>query len=110
MRPALSKRTSTKAERIFAELLKKHHVPFEHRKRIEDHEIDFIIGRYAVEIDGHPQDTRRNQWLEEKGYIPLHYHNRAIRDRLDLVEQSIIQTIKPNHHVLPRLERIGQDL
>ena len=96
MRVALSKRNSTKAERIFAELLKKHHVPFEHRKRVNGREVDFIIGKYAVEIDGHPQSSERNHWLAKEGYIPLHYGNRALRERIDLIEESIIKTIKKN--------------
>jgi very-short-patch-repair endonuclease len=96
MRPALSKRNSTKAERLFAELLKKHHIPFVHRHRIKGKEVDFIIGRYAVEIDGHPQSSQRNQWLVEEGYLPLHFGNRALRERPDIVEESIIKTIKPS--------------
>ena len=94
MRAALRKKTSTKAERIFAEILKRNHIPFEHRKMIEGHEIDFVIGKYAIEIDGHPQSSMRNQMLFRLGYVPLHYGNRALREEPEFVEASIIQKVK----------------
>lgn len=94
MRIALRKRTSTKAERIFAEILKRNRIPFEHRKKIEGREVDFVIGKYAVEIDGHPQDSSRNQWLAKIGYVPLHFGNRALREEPEIVEESIIRKVK----------------
>lgn len=90
MRVQISKSSSTKAERLFSEILKKHHIPFKYRQIIEGHEIDFIIGKYAIEIDGHEQSAIRNAWLVKKGYVPLHYNNRALLNNLPAVEQDII--------------------
>ena len=84
------KRTSTKAERIFYEILKKNHIPFKHRVKIEGREIDFIVARYAIEIDGHAQSAKRNDWLFKIGYSPLHYTNRALYLTRSLVEQDIV--------------------
>lgn len=85
----INKRTSTKPERIFLEILKKNHIPFEHRVRIDYREIDFIIGYYAIEIDGHSQSARRNDWILSLGYVPIHYTNHAILKNATAVEQDI---------------------
>ena len=66
---------STKPERQFAETLKKYHVPFRTKIKIAGREIDFLIGKHAVEIDGHPQDVSKNKLLIEKGYYPIHLFN-----------------------------------
>lgn len=89
MRVVIRKSSSTKAERIFSELLKKNHIPFIHRKKIEGHEIDFIVGSYAIEIDGHEQNHHRNDWLVKLGFIPLHYRNNALMNRKSEVERDI---------------------
>jgi very-short-patch-repair endonuclease len=86
----LSKRSSTKAERIFSEILKKNHIPFKHRQVIHGHEIDFIVGIYAIEIDGHEQSASRNGWIIAKGFVPVHYNNKALLKNLKAVEQDII--------------------
>lgn len=90
MRVLLTTRSSTKAERLFAEILKKNHIPFLHRTKLEGKEIDFIVGNYAIEIDGHPQSSERNSWLLKLGYIPLHYQNKALYNNLSVVEESIL--------------------
>jgi len=71
---------STKYERRFMELLKKNHIPFRTKIRIGGREVDFIIGRYAIDIDGHEQDSNKNEMLVREGYIPLHYYNFEIKD------------------------------
>lgn len=91
MRVLAIKRSSTKAERIFIEILKKNHILFKHREVVGRREIDFIVGRYAIEIDGHEQSSLRNDWLIKKGYVPLHYHNKALIENRTAVEQDIIQ-------------------
>lgn len=93
MRIQIQKKNSTKAERILWEILKKNHIPFKHREKIEGKEIDFIIGKYIIEIDGHKQSTKRNKWLIEKGFIPLHYKNNALYENRDKVEEQIIKKI-----------------
>ena len=92
MRVLVSKRSSTKAERIFAEILKKNHIPFKHREVIGRREVDFIIGNIAVEIDGHEQSPERNDWLVRKGYIPLHFNNKALIENRSAVEDAIINS------------------
>lgn len=89
MRATIKTRSSTKAERIFAEALKRNHVAYKHRVRIGTFEIDFIIGNYAIEIDGHEQDAYRNHELIQLGYIPIHYQNSAIRENLSAIEDDI---------------------
>lgn len=89
MRVLITRRSSTKAERLFAEILKKNHIPFEHRVKMHGLEIDFIVGHYAIEIDGHVQKTDRNSLLFSKGWIPVHYHNQALRNTPDAVENDI---------------------
>lgn len=88
------KRNSTKAERILYEILKKNHIPFKHRERIKGKEIDFIVDKYAIEIDGHKQSSNRNQWLFEEGLIPLHYSNNALYNERNKVEEQIVNKLK----------------
>lgn len=90
MRLHINKQSSTKPERIFIEILKAHHIPFRYSVILDGHEIDFIIGKYAVEIDGHRQSSERNQWLFERGFTPVHYTNRALLKNRQAVEQDII--------------------
>lgn len=72
------KKHSTRAERIVYEILKELHIPFKHRWIVKGHEVDFIIGKYAIEIDGHEQNTKKNEWLVQEGYIPIHLSNNEI--------------------------------
>lgn len=85
----ITKKSSTKPERIFIEILKENHIPFEYSVTINEREIDFIIGKYAIEIDGHRQSQERNQWLFEEGFIPVHYTNHALLKNRIGVEQDI---------------------
>lgn len=78
MRHNIKKSNSTKAERIIIELLKKHRINFEHRVRVEGLEIDFLIDKYAIEIDGHAQDPERNKKIVNLGYIPIHFTNQEV--------------------------------
>lgn len=78
MRTLLNIRSSTKAERRFHELLKKLHIPFKTKVKIQGREIDFIIGKYAIDIDGHEQDVSKNKMLVEHGYSPIHLSNMSV--------------------------------
>lgn len=89
MRATIKTRSSTKAERIFAETLKRNHIAYKHRVRVGTFEVDFIIGKYAIEIDGHEQNAYRNHELIQLGYIPIHYQNSAIRTNLSAIEDDI---------------------
>jgi very-short-patch-repair endonuclease len=85
MRKQLNKLTighSTKAERKFAEVLKQLHIKFRTKVRIDGREVDFLIGKYAIDIDGHEQNTDKNEFLAKRNYIPVHYSNKEIYNPL----------------------------
>jgi len=88
MRYNIYKKHSTRHERLFYEVLKEMKIPFKHRWIIHGKEIDFVIGEYAIEIDGHEQDTDKNEFLINHGYIPIHLHNSEI------TKKNIIKLIK----------------
>lgn len=90
MRILITRRSSTKPERIFYEILKRNHIPFKHRVEVQGREIDFIVSYYAIEIDGHRQSDRRNDWLFSLGYIPIHYTNNALLNNCKAVEADIV--------------------
>lgn len=74
----LTKKLSTKAERRFAERLKVNHIPFRTKIKIKGREVDFIIGKYAIDIDGHEQDCDKNVMLVGEGLIPIHIDNKSV--------------------------------
>jgi len=80
----VNKINSTKYERRFLEMLKNKHIPFKSKVKIKGREIDFLIQRYAIDIDGHEQDGSKNQMLVEEGYIPIHYYNSEISEDLNI--------------------------
>lgn len=93
MRTQILKKNSTKSERIFYEILKKNRVPFKFHSKIDDREVDFIIGKHIIEIDGHPQSSARNHWLIEKGYFPIHLKNEELKDR-EKINNLVKQIVK----------------
>ena len=74
------KKYFTKGERRFIRYLQEHHIPFKSKVIIKGREVDFIIGKYAIEIDGHPQDGDKNQMLVEEGYTPIHINNSELNE------------------------------
>lgn len=79
MRCTLTKKNSTKAERVFAEVLKTLKIPFRHRILIGNREVDFLLpNNVCVEIDGHNQDWEKNEMLCKKGYQPIHLTNKEV--------------------------------
>ena len=74
----LKRGISTKAERQFAEVLKNGRIPFKAKVIVKGREVDFIIGKYAIDIDGHDQDPGKNVHLVKAGYIPIHFSNKEI--------------------------------
>ena len=78
MRYNITKAHSTKSERIVYEALKELGLSFKHRWMVNGREIDFIVGKIAIEIDGHEQDSKKNDMLIQEGYFPLHIHNQDI--------------------------------
>lgn len=87
MRYNISKKNSTKHERIFYEILKSLKIPFKHRWKVGKYEIDFIVKNYAIEINGHNQSPQRNQGLVRMKLTPIHIQNESLvkeKDKLIL--------------------------
>lgn len=82
------KKHSTKPERVVYEILKELHIPFKHRWLINGKEVDFVINKICIEIDGHQQNTDKNVMLANLGYIPIHLHNSEVN------RNNIINLIK----------------
>ena len=76
MRSIITKKNSTKPERILAENLKRSHIPFRHRLKIKGYEVDFLIGdRIVVEIGNHKGNPIKNSAIISAGYDILTYSN-----------------------------------
>jgi very-short-patch-repair endonuclease len=87
MRCTLTKKNSTKAERVFYEVLKELKIPFKHRVLIGGREIDFLLpNKICVEIDGHTQDWKKNEMLIKLGYTPIHLTNKELINNDNLKE------------------------
>jgi very-short-patch-repair endonuclease len=79
MRHNLSKKHSTKPERIFHEVLKELNIPFKHRWLIHGLEVDFLLwDKVCIDLDGHPQNGERNHRLASYGYTPVHLANSEV--------------------------------
>ena len=77
---------STKAERIIISCLDELKIPFKHRWLVEGREIDFIIGRYAIEVDGRKRQSYvKNEMLKKNGYTVIHLDNSQTKQRSDLI-------------------------
>lgn len=88
MRYQITKRSSTKPERIVYEVLKELHIPFKHRWLIEGHEVDFLIfDKVVLEINGHDQVGERNHLLADLGFTPIHLRNS------DVTRESVKQLL-----------------
>ncbi len=91
----LTKSKSTKSERRFMELLKELHIRFKSKIKIGGREIDFVIGVYAIDLDGHLQDPEKNKMLLNNKYIPIHLNNKDIiksnKNIKKWLEQIILQ-------------------
>lgn len=96
MRIIINKKHYTKAERRFAEYLKEMHILFKHRVKVSGREIDFLIGNYAIEIDGHNQDPVKNHQIFQSGYIPIHFNNEEINNNIKI---WLGQTFSPQKQV-----------
>lgn len=79
----------TKPERIIARLLNEKRIPFKTKIKIGKYEVDFLIGKLVIELDGHVQSVEKNNYLANLGYIPLHFTNREVYEN----RGSIIQRI-----------------
>jgi len=91
MRVNVNKRSSTKAERRFFEILKRNHIPFQFRNKIAGREVDFIIDKIAIEIGNHSQDTKKNKCILEGGYSLLFISNQELRDFPADVQKHLLE-------------------
>jgi len=89
MRYNVLTKNSTRAERIVYEILKELHISFRHRWKIDNLEIDFLVGRYAIEIDGHDQDEKKNLCIIELGYVPIHIRNKDILNNREFIKNNL---------------------
>ena len=87
----MTKKRSTHAERIFAECCKRLRIPYRFKEKVGGREVDFLIGKYAIEIDGHSQDPEKNRTLIANGYSPIHFQNRHVSEG----RNKIIEFLKP---------------
>ena len=93
----LKVKTGTKSEKRISEIFKKNKIRFKYRQRIGRYEVDFVIGRVALEIDGsvHREiDIKRDTYLASQGYVPLHLN--AYQD-FKKVEKNLLLLIKDNN-------------
>ncbi len=79
MRTQINKKNFTKSERIFARRLRENHIPFKTKIKINNREVDFLVGKYAIDIDGHEQDGNKNAMLANEDYIPIHISNQEVK-------------------------------
>lgn len=89
MRPQLCKKHFTRAERIVGEILKSNHIPFRSKVLINNKEIDFLVGEYAIEIDGHTHSGEKNDSLLKAGFIPVQFTNAFVIKHRDILETQL---------------------
>ena len=77
-----------KPERIIARLLNENRIPFKTKVKIGKYEVDFLIGKLVIELDGHIQSVEKNNYLANLGYIPWHFTNKEVyEDRGSIVQR-----------------------
>lgn len=99
----LVKTNSTKGERRIGEILKRNRIKFTAKARVCGREIDFLIGRLAVEVDGsvHKQtDAAKDTMLFANGYVPIHISTKNLK--AESVEKQLLELIKLNCYVNSR--------
>ncbi len=84
MRTVFKKKHFTKAERIFGRVLQESRIAFKTKVKIKGYEVDFLVGRYAIEIDGHEQKGEKNELLAKHGYTPIHLTNEEVYDKIKI--------------------------
>jgi len=68
----------TKGERRIREILKRNRIKHVYKARVGKYEVDFLIGRMALEVDGniHKQaNTKKDVYLFSQGYVPVHLNS-----------------------------------
>lgn len=87
----LVKKKSTKAERVFMEILKELHIPFRAKVVLNRRERDFILfDRFVIEINGHDQCEEKNNELVQMGYTPLHFSNDEVIKHKETIKSKLL--------------------
>ena len=89
MRVTIQKGKSSRTERIIHEILKEERIPFKYKWMIGGMECDFVIGKYVIEVDGHPQNPEKNKKLVSLGYSPIHYQNNEVVENKENIRELI---------------------
>ena len=71
------------------EILKDNHIPFKAKIKIGGREVDFLVGKFAIEINGHDQDPDRNNELISLGYVPIHIANSEVMNNRELLLEKL---------------------
>ena len=85
----------TRPERIIARLLNENRIPFKTKVKIGKYEVDFLIGKLVIELDGHIQSVEKNEYLANLGYIPWHFTNKEVYEN----REHIIKKINGNFKI-----------
>jgi len=93
MRFTLTKNKTTKSERIMIRLLQENRIPFRFREKVIGKEVDFLIGKTIIEINGHDQDEIRNNLFVENGYTPYHFSNDEVKNNGDKIIKILSHAI-----------------
>ena len=91
MRIQPTRKHYTKAERVFVRTLQELRIKFSSKVKIGGREIDFVIGNYAIEIDGHEQSEEKNRMLIELGYNAIHYNNKEVINNIANIKKWLEQ-------------------
>ena len=89
------KKFFTKPERILARLLNENRISFKTKIKIGKYELDFLIGKLVIELDGHIQSIEKNQYLANLGYTPWHFTNKEVYEN----RENIIKKINGNFKI-----------
>ena len=98
----ITKKHSTRPERQLADVLIRNKIPFEFRKIIGGREVDFVLGRVIVEVDGvhHlrriANEKKKNDLLARLGYIPLHFTAKEVKTNAQQVFREIKRLLELN--------------
>ncbi len=90
-----SKKFFRKPERIIARLLNEKRIPFKTKIKIGKYEVDFLIGKLVIELDGHIQSVDKNEYLSNLGYTPWHFTNKEIYEN----RQGVINKINGSYKI-----------
>ncbi len=92
----LQKKNSTKSERKIAEILKRNRIKFLAKHKINGREVDFIVGKVVLEVDGNVHKhivPEREKMLWDSGYIPIHISIDEIYED-EAIEKKIINLVR----------------